>query len=52
MEFDYTTKRDDDTLMGGALQGYRLIHWLADVLRNWFSDPINIKDERISKLLK
>ena len=51
MEFDYTTKATQDTLKPGTLQGYRLVHWLADVLRNWMSDPINIKDERLCNLL-
>lgn len=51
MTFDYTKEADKNTLKGGTLQGYRLMHWMADVLRNWFSDPINIKDERLARLL-
>ena len=52
MDFDYTKKANPDTLKPGALQGYRLVHWLADILRNWFSDPINLKDERLCRLLR
>lgn len=53
LQFDYTAAGNPDTLQnrGGAMQNYRLMHWLADVLRNFFSDPINIKDERICSLL-
>lgn len=51
MQFDYTKEASQDTLKGGSLQGYRLMHWLSDILRNWFSDPINIKDERLARLL-
>lgn len=52
IETDYTAEARTDTLRGGAMQSYRLLHWLADILRNWFSDPINIKDERIARLLR
>lgn len=48
---DYTKTGNPNTLTPGPLSGYRLMHWMRDVLMNFFSDPINIKDERISKLL-
>ncbi len=51
-ETDYTEERNIDTFKGGTFQRYRVIHWLEDVLKNFFSDPTNIKDERISKLLQ
>jgi hypothetical protein len=51
--FDYTSAGNPDSLKdrGGAMQSYRLMHWLSDILKNFFSDPINIKDERICKLM-
>jgi hypothetical protein len=53
LQFDYTEAGNQDSLRnrGGAMQNYRLMHWLADILKNFFSDPINIKDERICKLM-
>lgn len=45
---DYTGK---DSLKGALLNKYRFSHWLVDILRNFMSDPINIKDERLCKLL-
>ena len=53
LQFDYTEAGNHDSLRnrGGAMQNYRLMHWLADILKNFFSDPINIKDERICKLM-
>lgn len=50
--FDYTAEENQDSLKSGAMQKYRLMHWLKDVLRNFFSDPANIKDARISRLLQ
>lgn len=49
---DYTTKSTQDTLMPGTTQAYRLLHWLTDILKNFFADPVNILDERISSLLR
>ena len=49
---DYTAKKNVDTLQYAALTRYRLTHWLVDILKNFFSDPINIKDERLQGLLK
>lgn len=53
LTFDYTSQGNVDTLKnrGGAMQNYRLMHWLADILRNFLCDPVNIKDERICKLM-
>lgn len=48
---DYTEAGNPNSLTPGPLSGYRLMHWMRDILMNFFSDPINIKDERISKLL-
>ena len=49
---DYTAEANKDTLHGGALQSYRLMHWMCDILKNFFADPTNIKDERISHVFK
>jgi hypothetical protein len=49
--FDYTKEFNVDTLRDYPLQGYRLLHWLEDIITNWLSDPINIKDERLVSLL-
>ena len=35
----------------GGLSAYRLMHWLCNILQNFFADPINIKDERLKSLL-
>ena len=45
---DYTKAANPQTLEGGALTSYRTLYWLKGVLQNFMSDPINIKDERIS----
>lgn len=48
---DYTAAANPDTMLGGALSSYRMLYWLKDILCNFMSDPINIKDERICKIL-
>lgn len=48
---DYTEEATRDTLKGAKLDKYRLSHWLCDILRNFFSSPINIHDERLVRLL-
>lgn len=48
---DYTTKDNPDTLIGGALSSYRMLYWLKDILCNFMSDPVNLKDDRICKIL-
>ena len=48
---DYTAKENPDTMMGGAISSYRMLYWMKDVLCNFMADPINIKDERICKIL-
>lgn len=48
---DYTKKANPDTLYGGALTSYRVLYWLKDILCNFMSDPVNIKDDRICKIL-
>lgn len=48
---DYTEKKTENTLCGTHLSRYRLGHWLIDILKNFLSDPVNIYDERIRKIL-
>jgi hypothetical protein len=48
---DYTEKVTENTLCGAPLTRYRLAHWLVDILKNFMSDPINIRDNRLSVLL-
>lgn len=45
---DYT---GSSSLHGAPLSRYRLSHWLVDTLKNFMSDPYNIKDERLRGLL-
>ena len=52
IETNYTAQANVDTLKSGALQSYRLMHWLAHILRNFMADPITVKDERIARILK
>ena len=49
---DYTSASNPDSLKSGPLQSYRLVHWLRDILKNFCSDPINLKDERLRGLLR
>ena len=49
---DYTKKANANSMLPGASQQYRLLHWLIGILKNFLSDPINIKDERIASLLR
>lgn len=48
---DYTKDGNEDTMQRGGLSAYRLMHWLCNILQNFFADPINIKDERLKNLL-
>lgn len=48
---DYTAAGNPDTMKGGAISSYRMLYWLKDILCNFMSDPVNIKDERICKIL-
>lgn len=48
---DYTAKGNPDTMKGGAISAYRMLYWMKDILCNFMADPINIKDERICKIL-
>lgn len=48
---DYTPQGNPDSLQPGILTAYRLMYWMVDVLKNFFADPINIKDERLQSLL-
>ena len=48
---DYTAKENPDTMKGGAISSYRMLYWMKDILCNFMSDPVNIKDERICKML-
>ena len=47
----YTKSSKLDTMQGGAISSYRMLYWLRDILANFMADPINIKDERICKIL-
>ena len=47
---DYT-RLTENTLKGAPFSRYRFIHWLVDILKNFFSTPMNISDERIKSLL-
>ena len=40
-----------DTFQPGYSSEYRTLHWLKDIIANFMSDPINIKDERLCRLL-
>ena len=48
---DYTKQDNPDTLIGGAFSSYRMLYWLKDILCNFMSDPVNLKDDRICKIL-
>lgn len=48
---DYRQTANPDTMKGGAITSYRMLYWLKDILCNFMSDPINIKDDRICKIL-
>lgn len=48
---DYTKEANPNTLYGGAMSSYRTLYWLKDILVNFMADPVNIKDDRICKLL-
>lgn len=48
---DYTQKAQEDSLTCANLDKYRFSHWLCNILQNFFSTPLNIKDERLNKLL-
>ena len=51
---DYSSQNpaNMDTFQPGYSTEYRTMHWLRDIIANFMSDPINIKDERLSKLLQ
>jgi hypothetical protein len=48
---DYRKEHNPDTLRAGAMNEYRLLMYFVDLVRNFFSDSINIKDERLLALL-
>lgn len=48
---DYTKNATKDTLVCANLDKYRFSHWLCNIVQNFFSSPLNIKDERLNKLL-
>lgn len=35
----------------GVFSAYRVMYWMVDILKNFFADPINIKDDRLQSLL-
>lgn len=48
---DYTKEANPNTLCHAPLSRYRATHWMLDILKNFMSSPINIKDERLCGLL-
>ena len=48
---DYRAEANKDTLFAGAMNEYRLLMYFVDMMKNFFSDSINIKDERLLALL-
>jgi hypothetical protein len=48
---DYTKEACEDSLVCANLDKYRFSHWLCNIMQNFFSSPLNIKDERLHKLL-
>jgi len=48
---DYRKEQNQDSILAGAMNEYRLMMYFVDVVRNFFSDNINIKDERLLALL-
>lgn len=48
---DYREEANPDSMKGGAISAYRMLYWLKDILCNFMSDPINLKDDRICKIL-
>ena len=48
---DYTQAGNPDSMQPGVFSAYRVMYWMVDILRNFFADPINIKDERLQSLL-
>jgi len=48
---DYTEAANPDTMLGGAISSYRMLYWMKDILCNFLSDPVNLKDSRICKIL-
>ncbi|MBQ5341423.1 MAG: hypothetical protein J6W57_05420 [Oscillospiraceae bacterium] len=49
---DYTKEANPNSLQPGApLSAYRLMYWMVDILKNFFANPINFKDERLQSLL-
>lgn len=48
---EYTHDAREDSLLCANLDKYRFSHWLCNIMQNFFSTPLNIKDERLNKLL-
>jgi hypothetical protein len=48
---DYRKDSNENTLKIGSIQAYRTVHWMCDIMRNFFSDPINVKDDRLCNIL-
>lgn len=42
---------DDNTFPQNVLQQSRIIKYIRDIINNWFSDPINIRDQRLRRQL-
>ncbi len=48
---DYTKQDNPNSLQPGVFSSYRIMYWMVDILKNFFRDPINIKDNRLQSLL-
>lgn len=48
---DYTQAGNPDSMQPGIFSAYRVMYWMVDILKNFFADPINIKDDRLQSLL-
>ena len=49
---DYRKGSNPNTMQAGGMNEYRLLMYFVDLVRNFFSDTINIKDERLLALLE
>lgn len=49
---DYRKSSNPDTMRAGGMNEYRLLMYFVELIRNFFSDTINIKDERLLALLE
>jgi hypothetical protein len=48
---DYRAENNISTLKQGTMGAYRFVHWMCDMLANFLSDPMNIRDDRLCNVL-